>query len=126
VLLVRWAAFASMGADIWLVAGLWCLSRTAMVGVMAALPYARETGLASVFAGTGRLVVVAAGAVVAAALIGVAVGWPALAVVSVAGLAVMGVAALAQQRLGGFTGDVLGAAGVLAETVGLVVAAAKW
>ena len=126
VLLVRWAAFASMGADIWLVAGLWCLSRTAMVAVMAALPYAREVGLASVFAGTGRLVVVAAGAVAAAALVGIAVGWPALAVVSVAGLAVMGIAALAQQRLGGFTGDVLGAAGVLAETVGLVVAAAKW
>jgi len=126
VLLVRWAAFASMGADIWLVAGLWCLSRTAMVAVMAALPYAREVGLASVFAGTGRLVVVAAGAVAAAALVGIAVGWPALAVVSVAGLAVMGIAALAQQRVGGFTGDVLGAAGVIAETVGLVVAAAKW
>jgi adenosylcobinamide-GDP ribazoletransferase len=126
VLLLRWAALASMGADVWLVAGLWCLSRTAMVGVMAALPYARDAGLASVFVGTGRLVVVAAGAVVAATLVGVAIGWPALAVVSVAGLAVMGIAALAQQRLGGFTGDVLGAAGVLAETVGLVVAAAKW
>ncbi|MCU1483466.1 MAG: cobS [Actinomycetia bacterium] len=126
VLLLRWAALASMGADVWLVAGLWCLSRTAMVGVMAALPYARETGLASVFAGTGRLVVVAAGAVAAATLIGVGVGWPALAVVSVAGLAVMGIAALAHQRLGGFTGDVLGAAGMLAETVGLVVAAARW
>ena len=36
------------------------------------------------------------------------------------------VATLAQRRLGGFTGDVLGATGVVAETVGLVVAAARW
>jgi cobalamin synthase len=33
---------------------------------------------------------------------------------------------LARRRLGGFTGDVLGAAGVVGETVGLIVAAAKW
>ena len=36
------------------------------------------------------------------------------------------VAALAHRRLGGFTGDVLGAAGILAETVGLLVLAATW
>jgi cobalamin synthase len=31
-----------------------------------------------------------------------------------------------RRRIGGFTGDVLGAAGVLGETVALVVAAARW
>jgi adenosylcobinamide-GDP ribazoletransferase len=36
------------------------------------------------------------------------------------------VVAFARRRIGGFTGDVLGAAGVVAETIGLVVAAAKW
>jgi adenosylcobinamide-GDP ribazoletransferase len=36
------------------------------------------------------------------------------------------VLALAWRRLGGYTGDVLGAAGVVAETVGLLVAAARW
>jgi cobalamin synthase len=36
------------------------------------------------------------------------------------------VALLAVRRLGGYTGDVLGAAGVVAETLGLVVAAARW
>ena len=36
------------------------------------------------------------------------------------------VVALAQRRIGGFTGDVLGAAGLVGETVALVVAAAKW
>jgi cobalamin synthase len=33
---------------------------------------------------------------------------------------------LAWRRLGGFTGDVLGASGMVAETVGLLVAAARW
>jgi adenosylcobinamide-GDP ribazoletransferase len=32
---------------------------------------------------------------------------------------------LARRRIGGFTGDVLGAAGVVCETAGLVMAAAK-
>jgi adenosylcobinamide-GDP ribazoletransferase len=32
-LLLRWAALASMAADVWLVAGLWVLSRSLMVGV---------------------------------------------------------------------------------------------
>ena len=33
---------------------------------------------------------------------------------------------VARRRLGGFTGDILGAAGLVTETVALVVAAAKW
>jgi cobalamin synthase len=45
----------------------------------------------------------------------------------VAGVAAgTGVVVLARHKLGGFTGDVLGAAGMVAETVGLMVAAAKW
>jgi cobalamin synthase len=39
-------------------------------------------------------------------------------------LAGLVVVALARRRIGGFTGDVLGAAGVVGETVGLLVAAA--
>jgi adenosylcobinamide-GDP ribazoletransferase len=126
VLLVRWVALASLGADIWLVAGLWCLSRTAMVGVMTALPYAREHGLASAFRGDGRTVVVPLGTLAALALVWTAIGWPAVVVVAAGCAAVVATAALARSRVGGFTGDVLGAAGVLAETVGLVVAAARW
>jgi cobalamin synthase len=41
-------------------------------------------------------------------------------------VAMAGVVALAQRRIGGFTGDVLGAAGVVGETVGLLVLAARW
>ena len=51
-----------------------------------------------------------------------------LALVAVGAVAAAGamVVALARRRLGGFTGDVLGAAGVVGETVGLLVAAARW
>jgi adenosylcobinamide-GDP ribazoletransferase len=41
----------------------------------------------------------------------------------IAGLLVV---ALARARLGGVTGDVLGAAGIVGETVALVVATASW
>jgi adenosylcobinamide-GDP ribazoletransferase len=33
---------------------------------------------------------------------------------------------LAHRRLGGYTGDVLGAAGLLGETLALLLASAKW
>jgi adenosylcobinamide-GDP ribazoletransferase len=36
------------------------------------------------------------------------------------------VVAVARRRLGGFTGDVLGAAGVTCETVALLAVAASW
>ena len=126
VLLLRWAALASMAADIWLLAGLWCLSRTAMAAVMDTLPYARDDGLARAFGGDGRLPILALGAAAGVACVAIASGWPALPIVLASGAAVVAVAALAARRLDGFTGDVLGAIGVLAETAGLLVAAAKW
>jgi adenosylcobinamide-GDP ribazoletransferase len=64
----------------------------------------------------------AAAALVVAAL-GVVPGGATVAAM-VAGFAA--VAVLALRRLGGYTGDVLGAAGVVAETLGLLVAAARW
>ncbi len=42
------------------------------------------------------------------------------------GLAAAAVVTLAVRRLGGFTGDVLGAAGMVGETAGLLAAAARW
>jgi cobalamin synthase len=49
-------------------------------------------------------------------------------VVGLAGGALAAAAAtgLARARLGGFTGDTAGAAGLVFETVALVVAAARW
>ena len=51
---------------------------------------------------------------------------PGLAVLGRADFAVLAVLAFAKRRIGGFTGDVLGAMGIISETVALVVAAAKW
>lgn len=126
VLLARWVALSNLDADIWLVAGLWCLARSAMVAVMSAVPYAKEIGLASAFQGERHRPTVVGGAVVSSALITVAIGWPAVVVVAAASIAAVLTASFARARIGGYTGDVLGAVGVLAETVGLLAAAAKW
>ena len=49
-----------------------------------------------------------------------------LAAVGAEVIGVSAVVVLARRRIGGFTGDVLGAAGVVGETLGLLVLAAKW
>lgn len=126
-LLLRWAALASQRPSALLVAGVWCASRTAMAVTARALPYARPSGLASAFLG-GRPVPLLVGGGALALLLG-ALGREGLAgVVAVAGTfsAAAGVVLFAKLRLGGFTGDVLGAAGVVGETTGLLVAAARW
>jgi adenosylcobinamide-GDP ribazoletransferase len=130
VLLTRWAALASIHPAPLLLAALWCLSRTAMVAIASLQPYAKpEGGLASAFLG-GRpaltLITLIGGLVAAFVLAALWKGRPGPVAVLAALAAAAGVAGLARRRLGGFTGDVLGAAGLLAETVGLVVAAAKW
>jgi adenosylcobinamide-GDP ribazoletransferase len=115
-LLLRWSALAVLRPDPALLAGLWCGSRTLMATVATTVPYARDQGLASAFLGGKWIWPVAVfGAVVA----GVLAGWAAAGV-----LVGVVVVALAKRRIGGFTGDVLGAAGVIGETAGLLVAAA--
>src|SRR6266545_3398994 len=117
VLLLRFGAFASMTPNVLLVAGVWCGSRTVMAVTARAVPYARtEGGLATSFLGGDWRPVGLYGLIGAVALGAFAEGLVG------AGLVVL----LARRRLGGFTGDVLGAAGVIGETVALVVAAAKW
>ena len=131
-MLLRWLALASItprGSAVLLVAGLWAVSRTAMAVALIALPYARDSGLASAFRdGSRRLLAPLAlvGALGAALL---AATWrPGVGPLSVlaAGLAAATVVALGWRRLDGFTGDVLGAAGMVGETVGLLAACARW
>ncbi len=128
VLLVRWAAFASLTPDVVLVGGLWCVARTVMAVTVRAVPYAREGGgLASAFVGTRSWMGLAlVGATLGIGLGALAAGAVGAAAVAIATTAGAGVVALGVSRLGGHTGDVLGAAGIMAETVGLVVAAARW
>ncbi len=134
VLLLRWTALAAMAPAPLLLAALWCASRTTMVITARALPYARPGGLATAFLGE-RLGERLGGPAVPSALAGgaaamaLAAWWrPVGGVVAVAAAAAgaAGVAVLARRRIGGFTGDVLGAGGMMAETVGLVAAAARW
>ena len=125
-LLVRVACIANLPPRPLLLIGLWCASRTVMACVAAALPYVREEGLATAFLEEmpEALIIGAAGALLAVfAAAGIGIRGP-LAVA--AGLvAALGVALLARHRIGGFTGDVLGACGFVCETVGLLVAVAR-
>jgi adenosylcobinamide-GDP ribazoletransferase len=134
VLALRIAALtylASRPATILAVAALWCAARTAMAVAATSVTYARPGGLATAFMsgdGTGRsgpawLAPVAAGAPLALVL-GVLGTTPAILGVLAVAAAAIGAAIVvtfARGRIGGFTGDVLGAAGVVAETLGLLL-----
>ena len=127
VVLLRWAALLSIRPAVVLLGGLWCLSRTLMAAVARTRRYARaESGLVGAFSGPTNwlaLVLGAAGGLALCAVWRVGPGLVAGAAAIVGGWSVV---ALAEKRIGGYTGDVLGASAVLAETVGLVVAAARW
>jgi adenosylcobinamide-GDP ribazoletransferase len=130
VLGLRVAVLASLAVDVALVAALWCASRTVMAVAARSVPYARAGGggLAAAFLGRRPAGVAVVGAVLATALALAADVGPGRALAAVLAVAVAGAAVvvLARRRLGGFTGDVLGAAGLVGETVGLLVAAARW
>jgi adenosylcobinamide-GDP ribazoletransferase len=125
VLLLRLSALTVLAPAPLLVAGLWCASRTAMAVGARALGYARSSGLATPFLGGRPAVPAVVGGALTLALLG-GRGIAGVAALLAAGAAAAGVLGLARRRLGGFTGDVLGAAGMVAETAGLVVAAARW
>lgn len=99
------------------------VSRAAMVGVMSALPHARANGLAR---GTGRVPAAMAGMAVLFALIaGFAVfGSPGLVIAAVAGLGAAGVGLVARAKIGGQTGDILGASQQVAEICALMAVVA--
>ncbi len=139
VVLLRFSVFAVTPARVLVVAGLWCGSRTAMAVVARVLPYARpDGGLATAFvvdpggeAARGvvgsrrwsRWSVCSAVAGLALAVFLAALGSPSRGVAAIGAEAAgsASVAWLALRRIGGFTGDVLGAAGVIGETAGLLV-----
>ena len=83
-----------------------------------------DSGLASPFLGGSAAGALVTGVPLAALA---AVRGPGGIVAVLAGVvAGVGVVALARRRIGGFTGDVLGAAGLVTETVALVVMSARW
>jgi adenosylcobinamide-GDP ribazoletransferase len=128
ILLGRFAVLATLRPAPLLVGALWCVSRTAMAAVVDRVPYARsDSGLARAFMGVPVPLLAVAVVVLAAAA--VAAAWAVPAGPVAVGSCVVGfgaVVAWARWRIGGFTGDVLGAAGMVGETIGLLVAAARW
>ena len=130
VLLARFGAFASMTASPLAVAGLWSGSRTAMAVTARAVPYARPAGLASAFRGPAALASPAflalTGGLLAVGLAFAGRGAHGLTAVAAGTVGAGAVVILAWRRLGGFTGDVLGAAAVVGETAGLLALAWRW
>ena len=126
VVALRLAALSSMQPRLLLLAGIWTASRTAMAVIAGALPYVRDAGLASSITGGAWKVIGLYGLIASVSLGAVAGGRAQEAAVATVFAGALGVAVFARRRIGGFTGDVLGAAGVVGETVALVVAAAKW
>ncbi|MDE0667723.1 MAG: adenosylcobinamide-GDP ribazoletransferase [bacterium] len=118
-LLARWALLAESDIEFLSFVAVWALSRTLAATVPAFVPYARPGGLAAAFLSGARrwlvvwLVPAGAGLYLLEGPLGpIALGG--------AVLAAAGIAALARRRLGGFTGDVLGAVILLSETAALL------
>lgn len=127
---MRLAVFSQTNLEAVSIAIIWVMSRSIAAAILIWIPYARSTGLASGFLGNGQNLAalrVWLAAVVIAAVI-------ALAYISslsglLAGLALLFTSAatvgVARKRIGGFTGDVIGAAIVLGETAALLLLSAQ-
>lgn len=101
------------------------LSRASMPVLMAMMPHARDTGL-SRSVGKPAIHPVIIGVAIATVLSLILIGWGALACVIIAGLVAGGWSLIAHQKIGGQTGDVLGAVQQLTETAVLLTLLALW
>lgn len=119
VLLIRWATLASDALTPWGLVGIWAMSRTFIAIVPSLVRYARDEGLASPFlAGSNRWLAIWLLPTTAAVVIGH--GPAGLGAITAGLFTCAAVGWLARRRIGGFTGDVLGAMLVLSETAALL------
>ncbi len=139
-LVARVGGLSAVTAGSWwrsllLLGAIWTVGRSVMVIGAVRLRYARPGGIAAAFLGSGEAAeraTTAAGfaGIGAVILSGVALwAWHAVSALPVLGFELLGAAAvlaLGLRRIGGYTGDVLGAAGVVGETLALLAAAVKW
>lgn len=95
------------------------LSRAMMPVVMAALPHARDTGLSQA-QGRPRVATVTLGLGLAAAGTFALLGGAGLAALVCAGFTTLAIALIARAKIGGQTGDILGATQQLAEIAVLI------
>jgi adenosylcobinamide-GDP ribazoletransferase len=98
------------------------LARGAAVGVMASVPAVGTDGLGASYAGSIRRADAMIGVVTATIIAAVLTGWWVGALVVAAAAGAAAVAWLAVRKIGGSTGDVLGAVEQVAECLVLVVA----
>jgi adenosylcobinamide-GDP ribazoletransferase len=125
LILLRVSAISSPQFDAWTCIPVWAMSRGLAALVAIRVPYARPAGLGEAFLGSPARLPLLLTAVAAGALVlgGGVAGATATATMIIGGVAWI---ALARHRLGGWTGDVLGALIVLTETLALVALAAEW
>ena len=124
-LLARWLGMSQLAEDGALISALiaaCAASRAAMLAVMHLVPPARGDGLSALF-GTPTAATTLAAFAIAAAISIVAVGWSAAIMLAVAALAATPVALFARAKLGGQTGDILGACQQSAETAAILALA---
>lgn len=124
VLLARWAGLAGDLVDPLSLIGVWAASRTLLAVIPAVVPYARTGGLATAML-PGASAWTAVWLIPALGVLLVAQGANGAAALAALLLTSVGVVVLARRRIGGFTGDVLGATAVLAETAALLALAAR-
>ncbi len=125
ITLMRWSALATImaaGAQWTALIAAGALSRAPMAVLMAALPNARGTGLSH---HTGQPTLTAALAAVALGFaIALITGFTAFGMVWLAGVVTLALGLYARAKIGGQTGDVLGASQQLADVAILAVVAA--
>ena len=132
VLLLRLGGLASATQQPFVIAAIWCASRTLMAVAALCMTYVRKGGLVTDFLGpnpsrhAAPIAIVGLTAASALATAGALVWWRGTAAIVATVLAGVAVLWLAHRRIGGITGDVLGAAAVVGETAGLLALAAAW
>lgn len=119
VLGLRWSVLADADIEPLSLVAVWSLGRTAAAVAPAVVPYARDRGLASPFLDGSSVWIAIAVVPIGAALI-VTAGVAGGVALGVGLIAAAGLLVVATRRLGGFTGDVLGAVIVTSETVALL------
>ena len=124
--LLRWTAItdlATSGQVFGALVAVAVLSRSALPLAMSIVPFARQDGLAvsvgTVSAGSGLIAII-----VGAALAIAFAGLPALLAILVAGLTAFAVLSVSKSKIGGVTGDILGAVQQTSEIAALCCLAA--